>query len=26
VLADDFTRSVKHSLSGEQPLYLNPTE
>ena len=26
VLADDFTREVKRSLSSEQPIYLNPPE
>jgi hypothetical protein len=26
VLADDFTREVKRSLSNEQPMYLNPPE
>jgi hypothetical protein len=26
VLADDFTREVKRSLSSEQPMYVNPPE
>jgi hypothetical protein len=26
VLADDFTRKVKRSLSSEQPMYVNPPE
>jgi hypothetical protein len=26
VLADDFTREVKRSLSSDQPMYVNPPE